>query len=79
MKFILRTDDKIQLEKIVKFGMALVSISQRASILLKKADNMSNIAIPKMPETSQYGCTYSPFLLLGKHNASHSYSLPTLQ
>ena len=45
MKFTLQPEDKIELEKLVKSGMTPVSVSQRASILLKKADNMSSIAI----------------------------------
>ena len=45
MKFNLKPEDKIELEKLVKSGMTPVSISQRANILLKKADNMSSIAI----------------------------------
>lgn len=45
MKFSLRPNDKIELEKLVKSGMTPVSISQRASILLKKDDNMSSVAI----------------------------------
>jgi len=45
MKFTLQPDDKTELEKLVKSGMTPVSISQRANILLKKADNMSSIAI----------------------------------
>lgn len=45
MKFTLQPEDKIELEKLVKSGMTPVSVSQRANILLKKADNMSSIAI----------------------------------
>ena len=45
MKFTLQPDDKTELEKLVKSGMTPVSISQRANILRKKADNMSSIAI----------------------------------
>lgn len=45
MKFTLQPDDKVELEKLVKSGMTPVSVSQRANILLKKADNMSSIAI----------------------------------
>ena len=47
MKFTLQPDDKIELEKLVKSGMTPVCISQRANILLKKADNMSSVAIAK--------------------------------
>ena len=45
MKFTLRPEDKIKLEKLVKSSMTPVCISQRANILLKKADNMSSIVI----------------------------------
>ena len=45
MKFILRPDDKSELEKLVKSGMTPVVISQRAQILLKKAENKSSTAI----------------------------------
>ncbi|MBR1742415.1 MAG: IS630 family transposase [Lachnospiraceae bacterium] len=45
MKFTLQPEDKTELEKLVKSGMTPVSISQRANILLKKADNMSSVAI----------------------------------
>ena len=47
MKFTLQSDDKTALEKLVKSGMTPVSISQRANILLKKANNMSSVAIAK--------------------------------
>ena len=47
MKFTLQPDDKIELEKLVKSGMTPVCICQRANILLKKADNMSSVAIAK--------------------------------
>ena len=45
MKFTLQPDDKTELEKLVKSGMTPVSISQRAKILLKKANNISSVAI----------------------------------
>ena len=45
MKFILQPDDKSELEKLVKSGMTPVVISQRAQILLKKAENKSSTAI----------------------------------
>ena len=45
MKFILHSDDKSELEKLVKSGMTPVVISQRAQILLKKAENKSSTAI----------------------------------
>lgn len=45
MKFTLQSEDKTELEKLVKSGMTPVIIRQRANILLKKADNMSCVAI----------------------------------
>lgn len=41
MRFTLRPDDKTELEKLVKSGMTPVIISQRARILLSKAENKS--------------------------------------
>lgn len=41
MKFTLSAEDKTELEKMVKSGMTPVVISQRAKILLKKAENKS--------------------------------------
>ena len=41
MRFTLQPDDKTELEKLVKSGMTPVIISQRARILLSKAENKS--------------------------------------
>ena len=45
MKFTLQSEDKTKLEKLVKSGMTPMIICQRANILLKKAENMSCVAI----------------------------------
>ena len=45
MKFELQADDKAVLEKLVKSGMTPVIISQRAQILLKKAENKSSTKV----------------------------------
>lgn len=45
MKFTLQPEDKAELEKLVKSGMTPVVISQRAQILLKKAENKSSTAV----------------------------------
>ena len=45
MKFTLQPEDKIELEKLVKSGMTPVVISQRAQILLKKAQNKSSTVV----------------------------------
>ena len=45
MKFELQSDDKAELERLVKSGMTPVVISQRAQILLKKAENKSSEAV----------------------------------
>lgn len=45
MKFTLQPEDKIELEKLVKSGMTPVVISQRAQILLKKAENKSSTVV----------------------------------
>ena len=45
MKFTLQSEDKTELEKLVKSGMTPMIICQRANILLKKAENMSCVAI----------------------------------
>ena len=42
MKFELQSDDKAELERLVGSGMTPVVISQRAQILLKKAENKSS-------------------------------------
>jgi transposase len=45
MKFELQSDDKVALEKLVKSGMTPVIISQRAQILLRKAENKSSTKV----------------------------------
>ena len=45
MKFTLQPEDKSVLEKLVKSGMTPVVISQRARILLMKAENSSSAAV----------------------------------
>lgn len=45
MKFELQSDDKAELERLVKSGMTPVVIRQRAQILLKKAENKSSEAV----------------------------------
>lgn len=45
MKFTLQPEDKAELEKLVKSGMTPVIISQRAQILLKKAENKSSTVV----------------------------------
>lgn len=45
MRFILQPEDKAELEKLVKSGMTPVVISQRAQILLNKAENKSSTVI----------------------------------
>lgn len=45
MKFELQADDKTALEKLIKSGMTPVIISQRAKILLKKAENKSSAEV----------------------------------
>ena len=45
MKFELQADDRAILEKLVKSGMTPVIISQRAQILLKKAENKSSTKV----------------------------------
>ena len=45
MKFTLQPEDKAELEKLVKSGMTPVVISQRAQILLKKAENKSSTVV----------------------------------
>ena len=45
MKFELQPSDKAALEKLVKSGMTPIIISQRAQILLKKAENKSSAKI----------------------------------
>lgn len=45
MKFALQPEDKAELEKLVKSGMTPVIISQRAQILLKKAENKSSAVV----------------------------------
>ena len=45
MKFTLQPEDKVELEKLVKSGMTPVVISQRAQILLKKAENKSSTVV----------------------------------
>lgn len=45
MKFTLQPDDKVELEKLVKSGMTPVIISQRAKILLRKAENKSSSVV----------------------------------
>lgn len=47
MKFELQSDDKTELEKLVRSGMTPVVISQRAQILLRKAENKSSEAVAK--------------------------------
>lgn len=45
MKFTLQPEDKVELEKLAKSGMTPVIISQRAKILLKKAENKSSTVV----------------------------------
>ncbi len=45
MKFELQADDKTALEKLIKSGMTPAIISQRAKILLKKAENKSSAKV----------------------------------
>ena len=45
MKFTLQPGDKVELEKLVKSGMTPVVISQRAQILLKKAEGKSSTVV----------------------------------
>ena len=45
MKFTLQPEDKVELEKLAKSGMTPVIISQRAKILLRKAENKSSTVV----------------------------------
>lgn len=45
MKFTLQPEDKAELEKLAKSEMTPVIISQRARILLKKAENKSSTVV----------------------------------
>ena len=45
MKFTLQPENKTELEKLVRSGMTPVVISQRAQILLKKAENKSSTVV----------------------------------
>ena len=45
MKFTLQPEDKVEIEKLAKSGMTPVVISQRAQMLLKKAENKSSTAV----------------------------------